>query len=124
LHYFLPTNCLATVFKVNWPAHYLYVTYVYLFSHSTEVFVTDRKCVYCAVRPQVCVHCIEVRSCHASGSQSTASRSQNDTVACHCQHTTAAHIGYRGAPDSRVLSLLRELSASYSQSEENRPDSG
>jgi len=113
LHNFLPTSCLAIVFKVNWPAHYLNVVYVYFFPHSGEDFVTDRKYVYCVVRPQLYVHSIEVRLCRASGSQSPASRRQNDTVACHCQHTTAAHVGYRGAPDARVLSLLQEFSPSY-----------
>jgi hypothetical protein len=65
LHNFLPTNCLAIVFKVNWPAHYLYVTYVYFSPHSSEDFVTDRKCVYCVVRPRVCVRCIKARPCRA-----------------------------------------------------------
>ena len=129
LHNFLPTNCLAIVFKVNWPAHYLYVTYVYFSPHSSEDFVTDRKCVYCVVRPRVCVRCIKARPCRAvpcraSGSQSPASRQQNDTVACHCQHTTAAHVGYRRAPDARVLSLLQELSPSYTLSDVHRPDPG
>jgi hypothetical protein len=101
---FLTNKLSCDILKVNWPVLYLYVTYVYFFPHSSEVFLKDRKCVYSAVRPQVCVQCIEVRPYQSS-------------VAClsptkwhSCLSLSAHHsCTYRtsGSADTRVLSLLR-----------------